>query len=134
MSQLTNHKLKFKRGQQRALERVNPILEAGEPLAVFCNDGKTRLKIGDGFTTYLDLDFIGEEDNTEILVYATELEFPQPPKNEQLYYLYKATNKATLYRWNQEIFRYEAIDVPDVELQVSDIEIITGGSAKDLLA
>ena len=134
MSKIVNQQIKFKRGQQAAVERLNPILAAGEPLAVFCFDGKTRLKIGDGITPYSELDFIGEDTDTEILVYPTELDFPQPPKNEQLYYLYKASNKATLYRWNADIFRYEAIDTPDVEISIDNIEVITGGSADELLA
>lgn len=134
MSKIINQQIKFKRGQQAVVERLNPILAAGEPLAVFCFDGKTRLKIGDGITPYLELDFIGEDTDTEILVYPTELDFPIPPESEQLYYLYKASNQATLYRWNLDIFKYEAIDTPNVEISVEDIEVINGGSADELLA
>ena len=134
MSKIVNQQIKFKRGQQAVVERLNPILAAGEPLAVFCFDGKTRLKIGDGITPYLELDFIGEDTDTEILVYPTELDFPIPPESEQLYYLYKASNQATLYRWNLDIFKYEAIDTPNVEISVEDIEVINGGSADELLA
>lgn len=134
MSKIINQQIKFKRGQQAAIERANPVLAAGEPLAVFCFDGKTRLKIGDGVTPYLDLDFIGEDTDSEILIFPTELDFPIPPESEQLYYLYKASNQATLYRWNPDIFKYEAIDTPNVEISVEDIEVINGGSADELLA
>lgn len=134
MSKIINQQIKFKRGQQAAIERANPVLAAGEPLAVFCFDGKTRLKIGDGVTPYLDLDFIGEDTDSEILIFPTELDFPTPPESEQLYYLYKASNQATLYRWNPDIFKYEAIDTPNVEISVEDIEVINGGSADGLLA
>lgn len=53
------HTYKLKRGRQDAVERANPLLLAGEPIVVFCNDGKTRMKIGNGKDYYQDLEFIG---------------------------------------------------------------------------
>lgn len=134
MSQSVNHKFKLKRGQQEAVERANPILEAGEPLAVFCKDGKTRLKIGDGLTTYKDLNFIGDDNDTEILTYPTELDFPVPPKPEQEFYLYKASNKSTLYKWNSDTIKYEALDDIEVNLTIDDIDVLNGGTASALLS
>ena len=133
MSQSMNHKFKLKRGQQEAVERVNPVLEAGEPLAVFCKDGKTRLKIGDGVTAYKDLNFIGDDNDTEILTYPTELDFPWPPTIEQAFYLYKASNKATLYKWNPDTVKYEALDDIEVNLTIDDIDVLNGGTASTLL-
>lgn len=133
MSQLVNHKFKLKRGQQEAVERVNPVLEAGEPIAIFCKDGKTRLKIGDGITAYNDLNFIGDDNDTEILTYPTELDFPVPPKLGQEFYLYKASNKATLYKWNPDITKYEALDDIEVNLTIDDIDVLNGGIASALL-
>ena len=46
---------KLKRGTDAALKRVNPILEAGEPIVVFGPEGQIHLKIGDGKTPYTEL-------------------------------------------------------------------------------
>lgn len=53
------HTYKLKRGREDAVNRNNPLLLAGEPIVVFCNDGKTRLKIGDGKHYYDELGWIG---------------------------------------------------------------------------
>lgn len=133
MSQSVNHKFKLKRGQQEAVERVNPVLEAGEPIVVFCFDGKTRLKIGDGVTPYKDLNFIGDDNDTEILTYPTKLDFPSLPAKEQIFYLYKASNEATLYKWNPDKVIYEALDDIEVNLTIDDIDVLNGGTASALL-
>lgn len=133
MSQSVNHKFKLKRGQQEAVERANPILAAGEPLAVFCFDGKTRLKIGDGVTPYKNLNFIGDDNDTEILTYPTKLDFPSIPVKEQIFYLYKASNEATLYKWNPDKVIYEALDDIEVNLTIDDIDVLNGGTASALL-
>lgn len=49
----------LKRGPQSVIEANNPILAEGEPIVIFCEDGSTKLKIGDGQTPYLELDYIG---------------------------------------------------------------------------
>ena len=133
MSQLMNPKFRLKRGQQLVIERRNPVLEAGEPLAVFCTDGKTRLKIGDGKTPYNELNFIGDSAKTEILTFPTELNFPNPPARDQLYYLYKASDKATLFKWNSTKLIYEALDDIEVNLTIDDIEVLNGGTASSLI-
>lgn len=134
MSQSISHKFKLKRGQQEAIERVNPVLDAGEPIAVFCSDGKTRLKIGDGITPYIDLNFIGDDSDMEILTYPTKLDFPNPPVKEQLFYLYKASNEATLYKWNPEKVIYEALDDIEVNFTIDDIDVLNGGTASEILS
>jgi hypothetical protein len=133
MSQSTNHKYKLKRGQQEAVERVNPVLDAGEPLVVFCKDGKTRLKIGDGVTAYKDLDFIGSEQEQEILTYPTLFDFPYPPAVDYINYIYKASDTPNFYRWNQTTFKYDALDEVSVNVTISDIDTLNGGTAAELL-
>lgn len=49
----------LKRGSQSVIEAKNPILAEGEPIVIFCEDGSTKLKIGDGQTPYLELDYVG---------------------------------------------------------------------------
>jgi hypothetical protein len=48
--------IKLKRGTEEALQRVNPVLAAGEPIVSFLSDGKIQLKIGDGKKHYADLE------------------------------------------------------------------------------
>ena len=56
---VVKHTYKLKRGKQAAVEKANPLLLAGEPIVVYCEDGKTRMKIGNGRDYYHDLEFIG---------------------------------------------------------------------------
>ena len=49
----------LKRGLQSVIEAKNPILAEGEPIVIFCNDGSTKLKIGDGKTPYSELTYVG---------------------------------------------------------------------------
>lgn len=56
---VVKHTYKLKRGKQAAVEKANPLLLAGEPIVVYCDDGKTRMKIGNGRDYYHDLEFIG---------------------------------------------------------------------------
>jgi hypothetical protein len=49
--------LQFKRGTSRAFKKVNPILLCGEPAYEY--DTK-KLKVGDGFTRYNHLPYIGD--------------------------------------------------------------------------
>lgn len=65
-SKTINHIYKFKRGKEGALFRNNPVLLSGEPIAVFCSDGKTRLKIGDGTTAYNDLQFVDSDASDKV--------------------------------------------------------------------
>ena len=55
---------KLKRGTEARWEELNPILEQGEPGFVY---DKYQLKIGDGITPWVDLPFIGETDQTELI-------------------------------------------------------------------
>lgn len=54
----------LKRGLQSVIEAKNPILAEGEPIVIFCNDGSTKLKIGDGkSSTYLEYVLVDDEGN-----------------------------------------------------------------------
>lgn len=132
MSTTPNHTYKLKRGQQAAIERVNPLLQAGEPIVVFCIDGKTRLKIGDGTTLYNDLDWVAGDSQREVLTYPSKYDFPNPPTPEYIDCIFKATEEAKLYQWNPTKVIYETLNTEDLEITVTDIETINGGTATDL--
>lgn len=57
--QIIDHLYKLKGGEQDAVERTNPFLERREPIIVYCRDGITRMKIGDGVHHYNDLSWAG---------------------------------------------------------------------------
>lgn len=132
-TQVINHTYRLKRGKEDAINRVNPILEAGEPIVVFCKDGSTKIKIGDGVTSYLDLEFVGERGSQEVITYPTHFDFPNPPSDEQINSIFKATNEAKLWQWNDDKFRYELLNNVEVDVIVDDIDIISGGTALDLI-
>lgn len=131
-TQVINHTYKLKRGQEDAVNRANPFLEAGEPIVVYCNDGKTRLKIGDGKQLYDKLEFIGGTEQREVLTFNTHFDFPYPPQDKEQYAIYKAMNEAKLWQWNTTKFRYEPLNNVDVEVTLEDIDYISGGTALDL--
>jgi hypothetical protein len=132
-TQVINHTYKLKRGQQDAVDRANPFLEAGEPIVVFCNDGKTRLKIGDGKQLYDKLEFIGGTEDREVLTYPSYFDFPYPPNKQYYDCIFKATNEAKLWQWNTTRYKYEALDNVDVKVTIEDITEISGGTVADLL-
>ena len=49
---------RLKGGEQIAVEYQDPILDRREPVVVFCEDGSTKMKIGDGVHKYSELPFI----------------------------------------------------------------------------
>ena len=132
-TQIINHTYRLKRGQQQAVERANPLLDSGEPIVVFCSDGKTRMTIGDGKHYYNELEFIGGTEKQEVLTYPTRYDFPVPPSVENFDSIFKATNEAKLWQWNSTKYKYEALDNVDVEVSLDDIDIISGGEVSDLL-
>ncbi len=132
-TQVINHEYRLKRGAQEAVERVDPLLAAGEPLVVFCTDGSTRLKIGDGKHRYSELEWVGSNSEKEVLTFSTRLEFPVPPARQYKDAIYKATNEAKLYQWNESKYKYESLDNVDVEVRIDDIDTISGGEISDLI-
>ena len=131
--QILEHVYRLKGGEQEAVERNNPFLERREPIVVYCKDGITRMKIGDGIHKYNELDWvkIGGSDEKEIEIFNTHFDFPIPG-NE--YIVYRAVNEATLYQWDSAKYKYEPlVNVDDIDIDLSDIEMIDGGTAADLL-
>ena len=130
------HVYRLKGGEQIAVEYENPMLERREPIVVFCTDGITRMKIGDGVHKYNELDWVKVSDDNsserEIEIFTTHFEFPIPGDPNVIY---RAVNEATLYQWNNTKYKYEPLvnaDV-DIDIDISDIEMINGGRASDLL-
>ena len=71
---IIEHVYHLKGGVQAALEYENPKLDRREPIVVFCNDGNTRLKIGDGKRHYNDLPFIGGDLSSVKIVVDSKLD------------------------------------------------------------
>ena len=129
------HSYKLKGGEQEAVERNNPFLERREPIVVYCKDGITRMKIGDGVHKYNELSWIGGEstnndDGDEVLDFKTSGDFPNMGEAHKIY---KAESEAKLYQWNSDKLKYEPLNVVDVEVDITDIDYISGGDAANLI-
>ena len=123
--QIIEHTYHLKGGNEDAVNRANPLLDRREPIVVFCNDGITRMKIGDGVHRYDELKFIGEQ---ELCCGKTRLDFPNIGQEN---ILYKAESEHMIYQWNTKKLVYEVLG-PDTADSL-DVEIISGGTAKDLI-
>jgi hypothetical protein len=73
-TQIIKHVYRFKRGTEEAIFNKNPVLLAGEPLVVLCDDNIIRFKIGDGRTEYVDLPFINQENDQSLKALIKEVE------------------------------------------------------------
>ena len=129
------HTYKLKGGEQEAVERNNPMLERREPIVVYCTDGITRMKVGDGVHRYSELSWIGGEstdnnDGDEVLDFKTSGDFPNMGEAHKIY---KSESEAKLYQWNSDKLKYEPLNVVDVEVDITDIDYISGGDAADLI-
>ena len=94
--------IQLKRGLSSSWVKQNPILSVGEP--GFEKD-TGRLKIGDGYSHWLELPYLGE-DGTGIYNAATHLDFPSVGKSDVIY---KAYDEQKLYQWNDNYARYEPL-------------------------
>lgn len=94
--------IQLKRGLSSSWVKQNPILAVGEP--GFEKD-TGRLKIGDGYSHWLELPYLGE-DGTGIYNAATHLDFPSVGKSDVIY---KAYDEQKLYQWNDNYARYEPL-------------------------
>jgi hypothetical protein len=130
---LLEHVYRLKGGEEVAVEYENPLLERREPIVVYCKDGVTRMKIGDGVHRYNELSWVGgtnSESADEVLDFKTSGDFPNIGEAHKIY---KAERESKLYQWNSEKFKYEQLNVVDVQVDVTDIEFISGGEAEDLI-
>ena len=124
---------RLKGGEEVAVEYQNPLLERREPIIVYCKDGITRMKIGDGVHRYNELDWIGGEQKDyqeQIVTFDDHFKFPIPGDNTLVY---RAKNESVLYQWDDVDYRYEPLVNADVDISVDDIEIINGGRASELI-
>lgn len=112
--------IQLKRGTAEALERVNPVLAAGEPC--FVTD-ENRMKVGDGVTAWKDLRYIGEDN---VQNFASHYEFPSVGRANVIY---KAESEKMLYQWNTEELKYEVVGEAEGSDDFSNIKIIHGGNA-----
>lgn len=109
------HLYKFKRATSQRWAEVNPILFAGEP--AFETDTH-KLKIGDGFSPYLSLPYIG----SNIRTYPTFLDLPTTGDSETLYIVIK---DSLIYTWNED--SYLALSGAGGS---ENIKLINGGTSK----
>lgn len=80
------HTYQLKRGEEFTLQRLNPLLRKGEPIVVYCKDGKTNIKIGDGIHKYNDLPFLMTDTTFIKANYkVTDEESPSFIKNKPFY-------------------------------------------------
>lgn len=94
--------IQLKRGLSSSWVKQNPILTVGEP--GFEKD-TGRLKIGDGYSRWLDLPYLGENE-AGIYNVATHLDFPSVGKSNVIY---KAYDEQKLYQWNDDLQCYELL-------------------------
>lgn len=110
--------IKFKRGKAATWKEKNILLNAGEPGYELDTH---KFKIGDGFTPWNDLPYIGEQN---IQNYSTHYDFPSIGNSN---YLYKAESEDKIYQWNSSYLTYSVIS--SMEGTVDDIDLIHGGNA-----
>ena len=112
--------IQLKRGTSEALARGNPVLAAGEPC--FVTD-KNLLKIGNGIDHWNDLPYMFEDN---VVNASTRYDFPSIGKENVIY---KAESERLLYQWNTTDLKYEIVGEVEISGDLSNIEIIHGGSA-----
>lgn len=119
MTEIIKHEYQFKRGTAAKWAELNPVLRQGEP--GFAYD-QNKFKIGDGFTPWNALPYI-EGANGLVTVDPHE-GFPEVGDPTVIY---RDVEGKTLYQYNMATGEYESLN--NVEIDVSSITIINGGSA-----
>lgn len=131
-TQLVNHIYRLKRGTEEAIFEANPILGPGEPVAVFCDNGVTRLKIGDGKRTYTDLPFINQENDESLRLLLQEVSSLRKEidnAGDSVYILTRAAvnavdDKSLSDRISKAILRRNPLDI----ISEGNVAIISGPS------
>lgn len=116
MAETIKHTYQFKRGTAQRLREVNPMLRQGEP--AFEYDTK-KLKIGDGFTPYNSLPYVG----SDIQTYQTFLDLPVRGSSDTLYHV---VADKLMYQWVND--QYESLGASG-SFDPSIITLINGGNA-----
>lgn len=101
--------IQLKRGSLASWERLNPILNPGEPGFVKDGQAPNILKIGDGSTSWNDLPYVG----SSVFNAATHTGFPITGKAG---IIYKAENEGSLYQWNPISSSYERLSISETVL------------------
>lgn len=146
MSKIYNHVYKLKRGKEDVVTNVNPVLQDGEPVVVWLNDGTVNIKVGDGDSPFRELPWVGQE---WIINKSTKFDFPNVGKSNVIY---KAEDEQRLYQYNKKLHKYQLlgttgqggapsgpITVDDIvnfneatthiiETTLNSIEVINGGA------
>lgn len=119
------HTYQFKRGTAQRWIEVNPILEQGEPGFEY-DTGK--LKIGDGFTPWMALPYIGDidlSDQEEMVTVSTYSDLPRIGNEKKIY---RVVEDKLLYQWNFYKGIYESLGATG-SFDPSIITLINGGNA-----
>lgn len=111
--------IQFKRASLATWEKLDYVLEIGEPGFAKDSDGAYSLKIGDGATPWKELPYIGES----VFTASTHYGFPSIGRKNVIY---KAEDEKTIYQWHSINMQYEKIFQGETELS---IDIIHGGNA-----
>lgn len=112
---------KVRRGPSEEWERVNPILQEGEP--GFATDTYVY-KVGDGKTAWNDLVTPNASSNEYVVNRDTHYDFPSIGYSNVIY---KAEKEKMLYQWDPVNLKYEALNSTTTD--VTSVEIIYGGDA-----
>lgn len=129
MAETIQHIYQFKRGTAQRWLEVNPVLRQGEPGFEY-DTGK--LKIGDGFTPWASLPYIGGnsgdidvEGREEMVTVST---YDQLPKVGDETKLYRVVEDKLLYQWNFQMGIYESLGAQG-SFDPTIITLINGGNA-----
>lgn len=126
MAETIQHVYQFKRGTAQRWIDVNPILRQGEPGFEY-DTGK--LKIGDGFTPWVNLKYINEnidvDKQEEMVTVSTYSELPKVGDEKKLY---RVVEDKLLYQWNFHKGIYESLGATG-SFDPSIITLINGGNA-----
>ena len=133
MAQIVNITYQLKRGYADRWIEVNPVLRQGEP-GFEIDTGK--LKIGNGIDTWVNLSYIGENNDGGIVNVET---WEMLPEIGDASLIYRVINEKALYQWNAIDNVYELLNaIDDIEINVNDVVqtegdflILYGGSATD---
>ena len=126
MAEIIKHIYQFKRGTAQRWIDVNPILRQGEPGFEY-DTGK--LKIGDGFTPWVQLPYIGGDIDVkgqeEMVTVSTYSELPRVGDEKKLY---RVVEDKLLYQWNFHNGKYESLGAQG-SFDPTIITLINGGNA-----
>lgn len=111
--------IQFKRASLATWEKLDYVLEPGEPGFVKDAAGPSNFKIGDGVTPWSELPYVGGN----IFTASTRYGFPSIGNKDVFY---KAEDEQAIYQWHSTKMKYEKISQGINELS---IDLIHGGDA-----